>query len=137
MPAPDVPWNVSMACMVSRGLSPLCDTGAVVSAPGWGGAVWAAAKGDAAVAAPARPVRMTARRVIECSLILVSAPLRSAASPRRVVLDPVAGDVDPPRDPDPLARGHVVEKASSAAARPGRPTSRQCSPTDIILGAVS
>jgi len=28
-------------------------------------------------------------------------------------------------------------KRASAAARPGRPTSRQCSPTDIILGARS
>src|SRR5215212_1436302 len=106
-----------MACMVSRGLSPLCDTGAVVSAPGWGGAVWAMAKGDAAAAAPARPVWITVRRVNEWSLILVSAPLRlaavrpSAASPRRVMLDPVAGDVDATRHPDALARRDVVEEA--------------------------
>ena len=49
-------------------------------------------------------------------------------------LDPVAGDVDAPGDPDALVLLHVVEQplAGRRRGRDGR-SARMCMPTDIIL----
>ena len=50
---------------------------------------------------------------------------------------PVPRDVDAPADPDAVVLLHVVEEALPARpCAPGRPSSRQCRPTDIIFGAL-
>ena len=63
---------------------------------------------------------------------------RLPAAHRRMLDDPVAGDVEPGRDPRLFVAGDIVDESAPARRRaPGRPTRRLCRPIDNIFGAVA